>query len=139
MKRSHSANMISAMKQGSHYDTIPAMLPQPHSVKNVSPKPESGTPPPLPPPRKPKAHQQSMPESKLSVVRRAQSPQTQAAQPLPIILLENETQNLEDNSDLDFLPNFGLIAVTLHDEIAMELSKHLLESAPSPAPSTTSI
>ena len=142
MNRSHSANTISVMKHGSHYDTIPAMLPQSCSVINVSSRNESGTPPPLPPPRKPKAHHQinpSMPEL-LSSVERApkglQIYQTRSTQQL--ILLEDETQNIEDFSDLEFLPNIGPIAVTLHEEIAMELSKLLLESAPSPAPSTTS-
>ena len=68
-----------------------------------------------------------------------QKDQAQSAQQL--ILVEDETPNIEDFSDLDFLLNTGPIATTLNEEIAKELptiSKHLLESDPSPAPSTTS-
>ena len=146
MKKFHRANTIGAIKHTNPYDTIPAMLPRSHSIKNTSSRDESGTPPPLPPPRKPKVlyfeRKTSLPEM-LSSVERApiglQKDQTQSAQQL--ILVEDETQNIEDFSDLDFLLNTGPIATTLNEEIAKELhtiSKHLLESAPSPAPSTTS-
>ena len=148
MKRSHSANTIGAIiKHGNPYDTIPAMLPRSRahtiSVKNV-PSMDSGNPPPLPPPRKPKPHLQinsSMSESKLSVVRTAPKDFQKYQSAQQLILVEDETQNIKDFSDLDFLPNIGPIATTLNEEIAMVLptiSKHLLESAPSPARSTAS-